>query len=140
MPRLIVKRKREWTNWTRTVGIYVDGSKVGFVRNGQAEAFELPAGEHTLKAKMDWCRSNDFVFSVAENETKYVRLSAYKYADILIGFEILLLLAHIIIRRITGITYVIWFAVPFFLATLYYITIGYNKYLVIREDELDFSF
>ena len=140
MSRLIVKRKREWINWNRAMGIYADGNKLGIVRNGQAEEFILPPGEHKLKAKMDWCTSNEYHFSIPENETRYVLLSAYKYADILIGIELLLIITHVIVRQTTGITYVFWFAVPFFLASLYYITIGYNKYLLIKEDEAGFSF
>lgn len=140
MPRLIVKRKREWINWTRSIGIYADGNKLGTVRNGQAEEFELPPGEHKLKAKIDWCTSNDLPFSIKENEVKYVLLSAYKYAEILLGIELLLLFTHFIVMQTTGIIYVLWLVIPFFFVTLYYITIGYNKYLVIREDELDFSF
>jgi hypothetical protein len=140
MARLIVKRKNQWINRMRLVGIYVDGLKVGTVSNGDAEEFKVAAGTHKVKAKMEWCRSNELEFTIGENETKTLALSAYKYANLIVGIELGLLALHFILKMTAGINYIIWFVIPFALVTVYYTSIGYNKYLWLREDELSFSF
>jgi hypothetical protein len=140
MARLIIKRKSEWMNWTRSIGIYIDGQKVGTVSNGDAEEYTVSPGAHTVRARIDWCLSNEMQLTIAENETKTLSLGAYKYAGILLATELSLIALHIILKFTAGITFVFWFAIPFILVTLYYVTFGYNKYLLLKEDEFSLSF
>ncbi|MEI2738519.1 MAG: hypothetical protein V9F01_07025 [Chitinophagaceae bacterium] len=140
MAILKVKRKSEWINRVRNIGIYLDGVRLGTVSNGETAEFEIAEGAHQLKAKIDWCRSNEESFTVSAGETYSIIVSAFKYANVIIGAELFFLFTHIILKNTQGIGYIIWFAVPFFLCNVYYATIGYNKYLLIKEDNLSLSF
>lgn len=135
MSILKIRRKTEWVNWTRDTGIYLDDIKLGIISNGQKKEFTIEPGSHTLKAKIDWCGSQRFPFEVREGQTESIVIGAYRHANLLLVMEVLLVITHFFLRNEYGINYVIWFAVPFLLYTLYYTTIGRNRYLVIQEDE-----
>lgn len=124
----------------RSIGLYLDNNKIGTIGNGDMEEFTLDAGQHTLKAKLDWCGSNQHSFSLSDNETYTVAVEPYKYANTLLAIELGLLAVHFIAKYLYEINYVIWLIIPFFMVSLYYTTFGYNRYLVLKEDKLSFSF
>lgn len=140
MARLIVKRKSQWLNRLRSIGLYLDNQKIGAIANGAMEEFRVEPGQHTLSAKIDWCGSNKHTFTIADNETYTVAVEPYKYANILLVIELAILVIHLIARSVYRIDYIIWLIIPFFLVSIYYVTLGYNRYLVVREDKLSFSF
>ncbi len=140
MARLIVKRKSRWINKMRNIGLYVDNNKIGSIGNGCIEEYSISPGEHTLKARLDWCSSNVHSFSLSENETYTVAVEPYKYATVLLAFEIAILLIHFLAKYYYDIDYIVWLIIPFFVVNLYYLTFGYNRYLHIKEDTLSFSF
>src|SRR5207249_3498076 len=104
--------------------ILLDGQKLGTIANGEIKSFEVPSGMRKLKAKINWVGSREVEFSINPNETKYFRLSAFKYSRILIPMFFIVLAAHLILRRTAGINYIIWLAIPGFLVLIYYLTIG----------------
>ena len=57
MSKLIIKRVSEWKNKMRDIRIYLDGNKIGTIRNGEIKGFEIEPGQHSLKAKIDRCGS-----------------------------------------------------------------------------------
>ena len=140
MPRLIVKRKSRWINNMRNIGLYLDNDKIGTIGNGDMEEFTVTAGQHTIKARLDWCASNIHSFTISDHETYTVAVEPYQYANSLLAIEIVLLAVHFILKYLYEIDYIIWLIIPFFMANLYYMTFGYNRYLVIKEDKLSFSF
>jgi hypothetical protein len=140
MAKLAVKRKSEWVNWSREMRIFLNGEKIGVIANGDSKEFEIPDGKYILKAKMNWYSSNEHSFVVSNNETHVTLLSAYKYSNIVIAFEFWIILAHFSIKYLYGYNNIIWLATPFFLYSLSYSTIGYNRYLVLKEDKLSLSF
>ncbi len=99
MAKLKITRTSEWHNRMREIGIYLDWQKLGTIANGETKEFDIPAGNHKLKAKIDWCGSRELILSVSDHETKNVTLSGFKQ-----GYS-----------------------------PLYYMTIGRNDYLVIKE-------
>ncbi len=140
MPRLIVNRKSHWINKMRNIGLYLDDHKIGTIGNGDMEEFTVTAGPHTIRAKLDWCGSNKHNFIITNNETYTVAVEPYKYATALLAIEMGLLAVHLIAKFLYEIDYIIWLIIPFFMVSLYYTTFGYNRYLVIKEDKLSFSF
>ncbi|MGH9508424.1 MAG: hypothetical protein ACRD2Q_05775 [Terriglobales bacterium] len=46
----------------------IDGKKVGEISNGETKEFPIPAGQHQICLKIDWCGSNTVEFTVAESE------------------------------------------------------------------------
>ncbi len=140
MARLIVNRKSQWVNRMRSIGLYLDDNKIGTIGNGAIEEYRIEPGNHTLKAKIDWCGSNKHPFTISENETYTVAVEPYKYANLLVVIAIVILLAHFLLSSLFDIDFIIWLVIPFFLINLYYITFGSNRYLVIKEDTLSFRF
>ena len=56
--RLLVKRPSQYADMVRRYRLYIDGRRVGTIKRSEELAFELPAGEHEIVARIDWCRSN----------------------------------------------------------------------------------
>ncbi len=133
MAKLIVKRANEYMNMTRKINLYIDGNKVGVIANNKTEEFEIPEGTHTIKAKVDWCGSRDFQFSVSTGETKYVKLSGIPYASpVLLTWAILFVL-NLMLSFSTGQNFGLYFTIPLAIILVYYFTIGRNDYLRITE-------
>lgn len=132
MSKIIITRSSEWSNRARAVAIYLDDEKLGTVANGAVETFEVPPGLHKLRAKMDWCGSREEVFTIHEGETKYFKLSGFKYSTIIMPAFSIILVLHLLLKNFAGIKWVIWAVIPFFLVMLYYITIGRKDYLLLK--------
>jgi hypothetical protein len=134
MAKLIISRSKDWTNKARKIGVYLDGQKLGAVSYYETVEYDIPAGPHQIKAKIDWCESQDYPISIAEGETKAVVLSSYKYSKEirLFGFGIILL--HLFLRSTMKINFVIFLALPLFLLTIYYLTIGRKHYLRFSDN------
>ncbi len=53
----------------RRYKVLVDGDEVGYIKQSQEWGFAVPAGNHTLQLKIDWCSSKPISFTLAEGET-----------------------------------------------------------------------
>jgi hypothetical protein len=104
MALLQITREDEYMNRLRNISIYLDGLKLGTIKNGEIKDFEIAAGDHFIKAKIDWCGSNTIHFHVAATETKFFNLCSFA-KDNPLGS----------------------------LATIYYISFGTNKYLKLEQ-------
>lgn len=60
----------------RAYRLEIDGRPVGSVRNGAETLVPVPAGEHDLRALIDWSGSKPLRVSVASGETVTVRVNA----------------------------------------------------------------
>jgi hypothetical protein len=136
MAKLSIKRSSEFLNRTRNIAIYIDGQKVGVMSNGDIRDFEVAEGTHTLKAKIDWCGSRDYNFTVVGNETKELRLSGFKYANYVMPVFMVLLAARFMLRRTDGIDAVNYMLIIFALLPVYYMTLGTNDYLRLTDADL----
>ena len=52
-----MKRKSQWANKMRDIGLYLNGEKIGALDDGETKEFEIEPGLHRLSAKIDWCGS-----------------------------------------------------------------------------------
>jgi hypothetical protein len=133
MAKIGITRKNEWINRFRNYRIYLDGKKIGTISNNETLEFELPSGQHTLNAKIDWCGSRTCSFSVNEIERKEFSISGFKYASFLTGITGGIIALHFILINLFEIDFLIWLIIPAFLLLGYYFTIGRNEYLIIEE-------
>ncbi len=62
-------RTSEWKNRFRAFAVFIDGAKVGKIRNGQSVTFPIDPGDHELFVKIDWCVSNAVGLSVPKGVT-----------------------------------------------------------------------
>ena len=128
MAKLVIARSSEWNNRARRINIILDGEQIGKIANGDTKEFEIAAGMHTLKAKIDWCGSRDMPFMINEGEVKTVSLSGFKYAGILAPVGVLLFYLSMKFE----LTLLLVPAVAVLLIIVYYLTIGRNDYLVLK--------
>jgi hypothetical protein len=59
----------------RSIRIIIDGDVAGTVKNGGTAHFPVSAGEHTVRAKMDWCRTRPVHVSVVNDSSVTVTAS-----------------------------------------------------------------
>lgn len=62
-------RTSEWKNRFRAFTVFINGAKIGKIRNGQTITFPINPGDHELFVKIDWCESNAVVVSVPDGVT-----------------------------------------------------------------------
>ena len=135
MGKLIISRKLEWNNKLRQIGIYMDGQKIGTIGNGEIKTFDVPDGNHSIKAKIDWCGSRESAFSISGEEKKYFKLSGFKYSNIIMPMALVIVILSLLLRKLFHIDYAAWLILPVFLMLLYYLTFGRNDYLTLKQTE-----
>lgn len=75
MAKLMINRSSEYSNKLRSIGIYLDDKKIGDIADGESKEFEVEEGVHTLRAKIDWCRSNPINLKINSEEIVRFNLS-----------------------------------------------------------------
>lgn len=132
MPTITITRYSEYLNRFRAIHIYIDGQKAGKVFNGETVNYEVPKGQHTIKAKIDWCGSKELILDMQEDETRVLQLKGFKSFRYLKYFALPIFAALVtdIFIRLDWLTYV---TIPFSIICLgwmlYIFTLGRNKYL-----------
>ncbi|SDR90356.1 hypothetical protein [Gramella sp. MAR_2010_147] len=135
MPKLIIRRNSEWANRMRSFELFLNGVKFSEIKDKQVLSFEIPEGKYQLTAKIDWCGSEPLNIEIAKDEIKRIEINGFIFSKYLLPLAI-----------VTGLFY---FGVYFkydhnslFLATLlmfffgymlYFMSIGHNQYLRLKE-------
>lgn len=135
MSKLIIKRVSEWKNKMRDIRIYLDGNKIGTIRNGEIKGFEIEPGQHSLKAKIDRCGSKTITIDLTENGTQKVELSGFKLGKWLMPITLLIIAAYFGLEQLWNIDrqYIMILIIPVFAYFIYPLTFGRNKYLRLRN-------
>lgn len=135
MAKLRVIRNPEWINSARKIRVYLDGQKIGTILNGEIKEFDVPAGQHILQVKIDWCGSNALACMITEKRVETVTISSgFKSGLYLLSGLSGLIAIHFVLKIGFGIDLLILFAIPAAFTLIYFLTIGRNKYLQIRKD------
>lgn len=66
---MFLGRDSGFADYARRYKVMINGEEKGQIKNGGTFECEIPAGQHTLQLKVDWCSSNTLEFEVRENET-----------------------------------------------------------------------
>ncbi len=139
MAKLIISRKSEFMNWASEYKIYLNGQKLRAISSGETIEIDIPEGTNIIKAKINWMGSQDLPISVTNEESKFISISGFKLANIIM---ILMSLITLLILTFgqqakTDFPFLKWpvmiIASFLFIASFYYLTIGRNKYLKIKE-------
>jgi hypothetical protein len=135
MSTLRIHRSSEWTNKYRAIDLYLDGCKIGAVKDGHTESFEIGPGSHHLEARIDWCGSKLFTFTAEEGSVQEVKLSAFPFANWLLPISIPLLIIGWLPEVWQPLT---WEVQILFILLLggcltYFFTLGRKKYLRVEE-------
>jgi len=136
MTTVKIKRSDEFVNRFRKIGIYVDKKKIGTIANGETKEFEIPSGQHVVKAKIDWCGSNNLTCQINENEQKTISLSSFNYGKSFVQCLIVAIALLFILKYSFDIKSDNFFLAGIFPTVLvfYYLTIGRGSYLRIKEE------
>ena len=135
MPKLLIRRNSEWANKLRAFELFLNGRKIGEIKDRELLSFEIPEGNYELMARIDWCGSQPLKIEIAEGEVKRVEIKGFIFSRYFLTMAL--------------ITAVLYFGVYFkyninslFLATLlmlfcgyifYFISFGRNQYLRLFE-------
>ena len=133
MPIIRISQKREWGARFRVIDLYLDGEILGYVPNGETIEFDVPTGQHALKAKMGFFRSKVLSITMFNKEIKSFTISPNRIHHILLPIAILGLgLLPFFSKRIFHSEHIDLKVFPLFLLlSLYSLTIGRNRYLII---------
>ena len=138
MNQLVIERQSEWYNRFKNVRLFVDGTKVGVVKNGEKKVLNVEEGSHIIQAKVDWCGSNKL--NVEVNKDLHIELKANRKIRSL--FQILgvitflsILLTQLKEHGLIGMSIKYWLfvLVPLSIIVFYHIAIGRNNYLSLKE-------
>ena len=63
---ITITRRWSYSGSVRKFKIFIDGNFVGGIKVNQAKTFKLAAGNHNIKAKLDYCGSNRLTVEAGE--------------------------------------------------------------------------
>lgn len=137
MTKLTITRTSEWNNKGREIGVYIDSKKMGTISNGETKDFDIDAGSHQINAKIDWCKSPVIDFQAVENQTTEIKIGGYKYAGLIRIIAVVFALMYVIALYVFNqkLSFLILVVGIGLIYPLYYLTIGKNRFLTIREIE-----
>jgi hypothetical protein len=133
MATLHIKRKTKYNSGARKFKLMLDGAHIGDIGNGVEKEVDLAAGQHTIVAKIDWCSSMPFTFTVSENETKEIIVSTYSFDTNLYLALIVLLVAHLLCKALFNFEYLLYPIGLLGLIFFYMISFGRKRFLEINE-------
>ncbi|APG65018.1 hypothetical protein LPB136_06450 [Tenacibaculum todarodis] len=138
MTKIIIERSSEWNNKAREIGIYIDREKAGTINDGETQEYEVENGKHEIFAKIDWCRSQKIELNTIEGKPTVLKLTGFKYGawilPICTGIMSFYFLGKYALK--IDLNFLIGFALIGFLYPLYYITLGKNNYLTLKNKNL----
>lgn len=138
MSKLAIKRPTEWNNLFRNYSIYLDGEKLGVVENDDIQIFNIQAGHHQLKAKIDWCGSQTIDFDIDENDIQEFKVSSFRFSNWLLPVFFIIMTLYFLFNDILGLTtqHFVLSITPLMLYMFYHITFGRNHYLRLTKVEM----
>lgn len=123
----------------RRIEVFLNGKSIGCFPNGKSREFDIPSGQHKLKAKSRWYGSKEMNFTLFNKEKKTFVISRNMFLirplAVLGLIDAFLVIfgrnqhpehKFIIIFKTVG-------GLLFILMIVYYLTIGRSNYLIIKE-------
>ncbi len=100
MAKIIVNRSSSIFNGVRSFDVWIDNSKVGSVKNGSSEEFDIAEGEHIVQCKLMWYTSNPVPVNLKSDQVKVLRVTPHPrqwtvLGIVLIGFFLLPLITPV---------------------------------------------
>ena len=91
MPKIRIYQKKGCGARYRVIDLYLDGEILGYIPNGESIEFNIPIGEHLLRAKMGFYRSKVVKCTMFNRESKSLTISRNSVVHMLFPIIILLL-------------------------------------------------
>ncbi|MCW3122196.1 MAG: hypothetical protein JWQ38_1688 [Flavipsychrobacter sp.] len=134
MATVRIVRSSEFMNRRRDYHLFVDGTKVGTVANGETKDFQVSEGQHTVYAKIDWCYSPEHTFTAGNAAVTTLNVSAFKYAQVYFTVTIIAVFIASAAHRAIGDVPAYTIYGLCILPMLLIYTAGRKKYLRLTEE------
>ena len=133
MPQLRLIRNSEYNNRFRKFNVFNNGKKIGEITNGEEKLFDLPEGQNTVVAKIDWCSSPEMTLTVQKNELKTLYVSRFKGGKLLSWIGMAIMAIHFVLSYAFDFHYFVILMAPLVLYLFYLFTFGRKKYLHLTD-------
>jgi hypothetical protein len=137
MPKIKIHRKKDWTIRSKVFEVFVDGTRIGYLSNGETNEYDVPAGQHKIKVKMGRFGSNNFECNIFNKDSKSFIVSFNSIA-IIVGIVLMtgvLFLGMFLMKMHKGERIYSWFFTAFIAVfAIYWQTVGRNTYLILKEE------
>lgn len=133
MATIRIRRTNDYMNLLRDYRLYIDGQKIGTIGNSQSKDFEIPAGQHSVIARIDWCSSQEISFEINENDSKTILVSSLKIGRWLLPLTTGIVALSLLLTGVFHYYITLFLVLPLFLIILYPLTIGRKNYLTLNE-------
>jgi len=135
MPKIKITQQRAWGSRFRVVDLYLDGEILGYVPNGEILEFDVPAGQHSIKAKMGFLGSNSIHCTMFNKEMKSFTIAPNVIQNILLPILLLCLgLLHVYSKRVfKSEHYDLMAFYGILLVSAYTLIFGRKRHLIIKE-------
>src|SRR5690606_38667334 len=101
MPELVITRSSDFLNKYREIKILVDGTSVGTIADGETKIFNITAGEHTIKAKMDWRGSTEKKLTAPKGGKVTLKLAGFKGQKVILVLVAIAVLSTFVLPEAT---------------------------------------
>ena len=130
-----IQRTNDYMNLMRDYRLFIDGQKIGSIGNAQTKEFEIPAGRHSLIAKIDWCSSQELSFEIDKDDSKTLLVSGFIISKWIMPLILGIIAFSFIVTLITHFYFTLFIILPAFLLLLYFLTFGRKNYISLKEKE-----
>ena len=133
MATILITRPYGNFDRNRNFTLFLDGKIIGTIASGQAMEFETTQGQHSIFAKVGWCKSQEHSFKLNETIKKELTVDIFKYGNWILPIIITSFGLNLIFTLVNkpAIGLILMIAPLLFL--FYYWTIGRNKYLTVNQ-------
>lgn len=132
--KIIIKRKSEWNNRVRSMGIFIDGKRLGKLSNDEIQEFEIEAGSHEIHAEIDWCGSQKMKVDLKEGEAITLELAGSIWLRYLPQIALVIIVGYFLAASGNfEFIHVLWLIMPLMFVQLYFLTFAKDKYLELKE-------
>ena len=132
MATIKIKRTNDYVNMLRDYHLFIDGQKIGTIGNDQIKEFDIPIGQHSLIAKIDWCSSPDFSFETNGKDSKILLLGGIRNWRWIMPLSSIFVLLSLLLKNVSYYISTVLVLIPF-LYILYYLAIDRKNFLTIKE-------
>lgn len=135
MGKLIISRRKEWSNRGRKFKIFINGENVDYIENGEVKELNLEPGKNKVLFKVDWCSSQEIDLEISDEKAKTIEVSGFKIGRWMYPLFYALLAAYFIIKVAFNVYLkeLMYPVIPLTLIILYYVSFGRKKYIEIKE-------
>lgn len=130
-----IQRGSGYVDKIRNYKVFINNEKVGVISEGEIKEYNVSPGTHTISTKIDWAGSKDIVVDLKENDVINLKVENYsaKHWLISVYFIAFITLVHVVLFITIDFQYTSLFFIPILAIMGYYLTLGRNKYLTLKE-------